>query len=754
MELGAQTWIRKNDFPGNGRLLPVSFTIGDTGYFGYGTQVVAWPAKPDSINLWKYNSSADVWIPVASLPNGEADIAFGIGNYGYAKTLDTTGINNNLFYQYNPSVNSWTPKATFPFNNTMGEGAFVMNGFGFIMGGSDTSSVNAKKNLYQYNPSLDQWTEKDSMPAGLSYPDCIATNGVGYVAAGLGQNGSFSNSVFQYNPSVDAWSALPSFPGKSHGSRNASFILNNQIYICNDSAQFWSYNPVTNTWLQLPDTPFDAACASYVLHGVAYIVTEQFKQVWQYCPPVSIQITGDTVICAGSLVPLHVSGAVSYSWTPSTGLTDTGTDHPIASPVNSIVYTVIATDSIGCKHADSVKINVNQLPAISLQATKSVICPGDTTTLSANGGLHYFWSPSTGLNNPSIASPLAEPPHTTEYTVKVIDSYGCVNYDSILISLHSIPVLRSAASAFFICPGDTSVVKVNGASSYIWSPSSSLSDSTGSFVKAFPLASVTYTVTALDTNGCSEKTLIPITVHPLPTIQITSTPAVLCKGDTAVLTASGNLSFLWSPATSLNNTSGLSVKAFPDSSMIYTITGLDTNGTCKTVSFLSLPVNPSPVIPLISSNFDVLTSSSFSGNQWYLNGNTLSASINQTDTVNQNGTYVVCVTNTKGCIACSAPFVFGAMGISENSLGATVSVYPNPANDYVMIEYTLPEEEKLNLELFDLSGKLILSMPTEILSTGFHSSRLTISSLDKGFYILKISNCNTTTYKYIIRSDK
>ncbi len=752
MELGAQTWIRKNDFPGNGRLLPVSFTIGDTGYFGYGTQVIAWPAKPDSINLWKYNSSADAWIPAASLPNGEADIAFGIGNYGYAKTLDTTGINNNLFYQYNPAVNSWTPKATFPVNNTIGGGAFVMNGFGFIMGGSDTSSVNAKKNLYQYNPSLDQWTEKDSMPAGLSYPDCIATNGLGYVAAGLGQNSSFSNSVFQYNPTSDSWSALSSFPGKSHGSRNASFVLNNQIYVCNDSAQFWAFNPLTDTWLQLPNTPFDAACASYVLNGVAYVVAEQSKQVWQYCPPVSIQITGDTAICAGGLVPLHVRGGVSYSWTPSIGLTNTGTDHPIASPVNTTVYTVIATDSIGCKHTDSVKINVNQLPAISLQATKSVICPGDTTTLSANGGQHYLWSPSLGLINPSVSSPVAAPAHTTEYTVKVTDSSGCVNYDSLRITLYSIPVLGSAASAFFICPGDTSVIKVNGASSYNWFPSSSLSDSTGFFVNAFPASSTTYTVTALDSNGCSEKIFIPITVHPLPAIHLTSSLAVLCKGDTAVLTASGNLSFLWSPATSLNNTSGYSVKAFPDSSITYTITGRDTNGTCKTVSFLSLPVNPLPAIPLISVNDDVLTSSSVSGNQWYLNGNVLPASVNQTDTINQNGIYTVCVTSMNGCRACSAPFTFNAMAISESPLNASISVYPNPAGDYIMIEYTLQKEEKLNMELFDLSGKLILSMPTENLSTGFHSSRLALNELDKGFYILKISNCNTAIYKHIIRT--
>ena len=52
------------------------------------------------------------------------------------------------------------------------------------------------------------------------------------------------------------------------------------------------------------------------------------------------------------------------------------------------------------------------------------ICKGGSTQLSASGGTYYEWSPVTGLSNPNIFNPIANPLTTTTYTVQVSSSSG------------------------------------------------------------------------------------------------------------------------------------------------------------------------------------------------------------------------------------------------------------------------------------------------------------------------------------------
>jgi gliding motility-associated-like protein len=49
------------------------------------------------------------------------------------------------------------------------------------------------------------------------------------------------------------------------------------------------------------------------------------------------------------------------------------------------------------------------------------ICRGESVQLQASGAISYQWKPTTGLNNPNIANPIASPSQTTTYTVTFID---------------------------------------------------------------------------------------------------------------------------------------------------------------------------------------------------------------------------------------------------------------------------------------------------------------------------------------------
>jgi gliding motility-associated-like protein len=52
---------------------------------------------------------------------------------------------------------------------------------------------------------------------------------------------------------------------------------------------------------------------------------------------------------------------------------------------------------------------------------------GNSVTLkgTAEGGVSYTWTPTIALDNPSIASPVASPIQSQEYTVRVLSSNGC-----------------------------------------------------------------------------------------------------------------------------------------------------------------------------------------------------------------------------------------------------------------------------------------------------------------------------------------
>jgi gliding motility-associated-like protein len=55
--------------------------------------------------------------------------------------------------------------------------------------------------------------------------------------------------------------------------------------------------------------------------------------------------------------------------------------------------------------------------------------------LTASGANTYSWSPTEGLDNPSISSPLATPLVTTNYTVTAKDSLGCSTTGIVLVEV-------------------------------------------------------------------------------------------------------------------------------------------------------------------------------------------------------------------------------------------------------------------------------------------------------------------------------
>ena len=142
------------------------------------------------------------------------------------------------------------------------------------------------------------------------------------------------------------------------------------------------------------------------------------------CSNFFVTASEDITICNGSTAQLSATGALVYTWTPTTGLNDPFSANPAASPSSTTTYTVTGINGEGCEAQAEVTVIVANDPGISA-GQDIVICQGQATQLSASGGLVYSWSPTTGLSDPTSASPMASPDLTTTYTVSGTDANGC-----------------------------------------------------------------------------------------------------------------------------------------------------------------------------------------------------------------------------------------------------------------------------------------------------------------------------------------
>lgn len=307
--------------------------------------------------------------------------------------------------------------------------------------------------------------------------------------------------------------------------------------------------------------------------------------------------SNDTSVCINSLVPLFASGGTAYSWLPSTGLDNSIIANPTATAKASTTYYVAVKNAAGCIKLDSVRIKVNNLPVIS-KSTDTSICTNSTASLFATGGSSYTWSPSTGLSNPNISKPVASPLASTKYYVTVTTAAGCSKSDSVKIIVNSLPVIFKSNDTT-ICKNTQAQFVASGGISYVWSPASSLNNATTSNPIAKPITNTIYNVTVTDVNGCTKTASVNVNIKPVPAIT-KSKDSLICGKTSVKIFATGGNSYSWSPVATLNNPTSATPVASPSATTMYHVQITDAQ-SCTYNDSVKISVRP-PAVFAVSAN--------------------------------------------------------------------------------------------------------------------------------------------------------
>jgi len=300
-------------------------------------------------------------------------------------------------------------------------------------------------------------------------------------------------------------------------------------------------------------------------------------------------------ICPGDSVLLEASGGTSYSWTPTTYLSNPTIANPMAFPPVTTSYQVIATDNCGIDTATAtVFVHIPSTSTIP----DATICGGTITTLEAFGGVNYSWYPTTAMINPSSQTPNVAPLSSITYYVDITTASGCIFTDSVVITAVSSVPLPNVSSDTTVCQGDLFEIYAYGASTVLWSPSNVITNPTDSITTAQLSSDAIIYVNLTNICGTVIDSIQVSVISINPSI-VSDTS--ICPGGYANLWAAGGDFYNWYPAGTLSNPSESTTTATPVSNTTYFVDITNLAGCIKT---LDVTVNIHP-IPLVDAGEDI-----------------------------------------------------------------------------------------------------------------------------------------------------
>ena len=468
-------------------------------------------------------------------------------------------------------------------------------------------------------------------------------------------------------------------------------------------------------------------------------------------PLPSVNISGNSSFCQGDNITLTATGASTYAWNNAS----TDAAITVSSAGN---YTVTGTDANGCNNTATKTVSVN--PTYNTPITHSMcegesynfygqnitvagtythtlqtvngcdsvltlvvtlealpptaitgnttICEGETTTLTATGGVSYAWSNGGTSNSTSVNQ-------SGVYTVTATNAEGCSATANVTVTVNPLPTITIGGNTT-VCAGSSTTLTATGADSYSWSTG----ENTASVnISAFGI----YSVTGTSSEGCSNTANVTVTVSQLPVITITGETDI-CTGESTTLTANGGETYLWSDGTT-NNTLTVSMAG------TYQVIGYNTAG-CNSMADATVNVwQPA------TSEFSIECPDSC----YIWNSQTYCTSGNYTQTLQ----------TVHGCDSVVTLHLTITVGIDDHEVAGSMTVHPNPTTGVVNVQCTMNNEQAgtVGILVYDAFGRLLRSMDAQGSSV---QAQIDLSPFAPGVYLIKaVADGNVVAVRKVVK---
>lgn len=435
---------------------------------------------------------------------------------------------------------------------------------------------------------------------------------------------------------------------------------------------------------------------------------------------------------------------VDYLW--STGQTTSSISVSSAGIYSVIVSDQHASSSSGtCTNTATVTV-VSGFPTITSISGASTICAGSCTSLSgaASGGAPgytYTWSPTNGLSDPLLPTTQACPSTTTTYTLTATDVNGCTATASSAVAIIPSPTVTIGPITSLCITGNSTLTAAGGVT-YVWSPGG---QTTTSIV--VPTTATGYTVTGTGTNGCTSSVATFISTDCPDFIyedcRIFLDRSVFATYSSPSLTHFGiqiteHGTQISGPCTGIATGNSIAYSTAPTTSTPFPFDAQSLVTPTSGYPGLLLPPGHTPIDLTTNYGYSSSTAAWMGpiavGTDYTIE---LFGSITGSGgPFNLIGT-ADCITPAANCVMVTklaAPDASKPVKIKQDEI--TFSVYPNPANNNIMLSYSLPENQVGIFELYDVFGNLCLE---DNISSNKNNATVNTSSLNHGIYYCRIT---------------
>ena len=465
-----------------------------------------------------------------------------------------------------------------------------------------------------------------------------------------------------------------------------------------------------------------------------------------------------STLCAGgpNVTPTITTAGGTFTSTPAGLVIDASTGEINVATSTNGSYAVTYTTAGTCPGTQTNTVTVTTAPDATFTYAEETYCSGETDPVPAfgAGASGGAFTSTTGLtiNATGTIDLSASTAGTYVVTNTIAASGSCpATSETFTVTINATPVVTVNSAAY--CTGQSAVLTASGATTFVWTPATGLSATTGSTVTANPAATTIYTVTGV-ANGCDGTATSTVTVNPLPTVAIAPFTA-LCENGAAV-TLSGA-----TPAGGTFSGTGVTGGSFNpatagDGTFTITYNYTDANN-CAGSATAPITVNAAPTVALapLSSlctyNPAVTLAGGTPAGGTFSGTGVTGGSFNPATAGAGTFPILYSFTDANGCSGTATQNItVGACLSVDETIANDLMIVPNPAADFITISFTNSDNSDVLLTMISGDGKVVAAR--KVAAAASFNEKMDVSTLSEGVYFIQMTTNNgTVTQKVIVQ---